>query len=315
MKKKALVTGIGGDIGQSVIKCLRDARYPLAVYGCDMDPYAAYRNQVKKFLVAPSASGASRYLDFIARSVNREGIDYIFPVSEPEIAVLNSSPERFNGRVKIFALSRKITEVFFDKYDTVMFLKRHGLPYPKTALLEEYAGDFGFPLIVKPRRGSGGKRNHLVKNKKELQLIKSIEKNAIAQEVIGTDEEEYTGAVFSDKKQVYSIFFRRKLGYGSLTKTAELVDCPALTALAKDVAKATGLEGSMNIQLRRSDGTYIPFEINPRFSSTVYIRSVFGFQDVKWWIDLHEGRAVKYRPLYKAGVAVRSINEVFYNLK
>ena len=40
----------------------------------------------------------------------------------------------------------------------------------------------------------------------------------------------------------------------------------------------------MNIQLRMKDGIPFIFEINPRFSSTVYIRSIIGFPDLEDWI-------------------------------
>ena len=48
------------------------------------------------------------------------------------------------------------------------------------------------------------------------------------------------------------------------------------------VAEQLDLIGSMNIQLRlTADGPRI-FEINPRFSSTVYMRNLIGFSDVIW---------------------------------
>ena len=93
----------------------------------------------------------------------------------------------------------------------------------------------------------------------------------IIQEYIGSDSEEYTTGVFSDGRKVSSITFRRKLGFGGLPVEAVLVDEPFIKNMALYIAEATGLIGSINIQTRRmADGNiFVPFEINPRLSSTL----------------------------------------------
>ena len=40
-KMNILVTGVGGDIGQGIIKCLREINYHNIIVGCDIDKYAA----------------------------------------------------------------------------------------------------------------------------------------------------------------------------------------------------------------------------------------------------------------------------------
>ena len=67
--------------------------------------------------------------------------------------------------------------------------------------------------------------------------------------------------------------------------------------------------------MRKTKRGFIPFEINPRLSSTVYFRHFFGFKDVEWWIDMHEGNQIKYTLKYDKGIGVRTINETFFDLK
>ena len=51
------------------------------------------------------------------------------------------------------------------------------------------------------------------------------------------------------------------------------------------VTNTLDLRGSINIQLRfTSEGPRI-FEINPRFSSTIYFRHAVGFQDLIWSVN------------------------------
>ena len=45
------------------------------------------------------------------------------------------------------------------------------------------------------------------------------------------------------------------------------------------------LTGSINVQLRIQENIPKIFEINPRFSSTVLFRHLFGFEDLIWSIE------------------------------
>ncbi len=316
MHKQAtlLVTGVGGDIGQSILKCLKDVKPPLRLLGSDMDQFAAGQILVHKFFVSPPAIDKKKYINFLLGIIKREKIKYIIPSSEPEILLLNCARSHFEkSNVFLFINKPHIIDTFFDKYATAEFLKRNKLPYPRTYRIEDYSGELDFPLIFKPRFGYGSKGLTIVHDKEELDFLKKRRKDVVIQEIIGDIEEEYTICVFSDGRDMHSIAFKRSLGYGSLSKITKLSNDVLLLDLAKKIAHAIDLQGSINIQARRTAKGYIPFEINPRFSSTVYIRHYFGFRDVEWWINLHEGRQVRYTPKYKSGVGVRKLGEVFFD--
>ena len=109
--------------------------------------------------------------------------------------------------------------------------------------------------------------------------------------------------------------FKRRLGYGSLTKVVELVKVDAMREISLKLAKHIGLKGSINLQFRKIGEEYVLLEINPRLSSTVYLRNYFGFTDIKWWLDLLEGKSFSYVPKYRSGVAVRRVAEIFFDIK
>jgi carbamoyl-phosphate synthase large subunit len=69
-----------------------------------------------------------------------------------------------------------------------------------------------------------------------------------------------------------------------MTSFATIVNEKVLNDYAIKIAKEFNLNGSINIQSRKVNNSFYIFEINPRFSSTVYIRNHFGFKDVLWWI-------------------------------
>lgn len=312
-KKVILVTGIGGDIGQSVIKCLKEIKCSIDIIGCDIERYAAARKVVDRFFEAPRTTEEQEYFDFIQKLIKDEGINYILPTSEVEIEFYNRHRDCFDNAV-IFINKSEIVKTFLDKYETANFLKNNNFPYPTTYLITDYNKEMSFPVLLKKRKGWGAKGLIIINDGDELEFHKKRTDDAIIQEIIGTPDEEYTVSVFSTGKDTYSIAFKRCLGYGSLTKVAQLICDDEINDLAEKIAKAIALEGSINIQLRKTNKHYIPFEINPRFSSTVYIRHCFGFEDVKWWINLKEGRDIEYVPRYKGGVAVRTIGELFFDL-
>ncbi len=314
-QKNILVTGAGGDIGQSVIKCLKESGYELNLTGCDIDAYAASKGEVDTLLTAPRAALADKYLGFIDSVIKKNHPDYIIPTTEPEIAFFSSRRDYFCGKTLIIINSPFIVDTYLDKYETIRFFEDNGVPHPRTYPAERYNGELSFPVLLKRRRSYGRKGLILAQDAEELDFFKKRETDMIVQELVGDDGDEYTAGVFSTGEEIYSITFRRRLGYGSLSKVACLVHDKELTRLVEKIARVSGLKGSFNVQLRKTADGYIPFEVNPRFSSTVYIRHHFGFKDVKWWLDLYEGRKIEYTPEYSAGIGVRKLSEIFFDCK
>lgn len=314
-KKTVLITGVGGDIGQSIIKCLREINYNFILLGCDIDPYAAGKDEVEKFLIAPKTVETDRYFRFIRQNADRYKIRFIYPTTEAEIVFFNLHREYFQEREIIVFINRaSIINTFFDKYKTIKFLKENDIPCPDTFLVQDYDNQLDFPILIKPRRGCSSRGVVKINNKEEFDFYKKRIRNAIVQEYISNEDSEYTTGVFSNGGKVYSITFKRLLGFGGVSKIAQLIIDNKFFKLAEKIAHKSGLIGSMNIQIRKRKRKLLIFEINPRFSSTVYFRHCFGFQDVKWWLDIKENKDIKYIPKFKNGVVVRTLSEKFFNL-
>ncbi len=311
-----LVTGAGGDIGQSVIRCLRESGYNLKLLSCDIDPYAAGRKESDHFLKAPRVRDREEYLKFMKDAIKGYGIKYIYPIPELEIEFFDQNREYFDKIGVIVLINNPfIVNTFLNKYKTINFLRENGLPHPASYLIEDYDNELDYPLLIKAQKGWGGKSLIKVNNAEELQFYKGRITNAIVQEVIGTEDEEYTVGVFSNSTEIYSICFRRYLGYGSLSKFVQLVHSDEVKSIVEKIAGISQLDGCINVQLRKNENGYVPFEINPRISSTVYFRHYFGFQDVKWWLDSKEGKPIDYKLKYKKGIGVRTVGEVFFELE
>jgi len=128
----------------------------------------------------------------------------------------------------------------------------------------------------------------------------------VAQEYLPNIDGEFTCGLFrSNSGVIRTIIFRRELtagysGFGEVIRNNDITD------LLLNIAEKLDLRGSINIQLRLRNEQPVVFEINPRFSSTVLFRSLFGFNDVIWSIQDILGISLnayspsnKYRFFYK----------------
>lgn len=290
MFKSLLVTGIGGDIGCSMLRCLNEGgRVGFdRILGCDVDPINAGRLFVDGFFKAPYANDAG-YIDFLLEVSKAENVLLICPSTEQEIKMLDSERERFASEgIYLLINNHRIIQTFSSKYRTVQELEQIHVCVPRTWKYVDEAlsiKDLSFPLIVKEDYGRGSQSVFVAHSEKEMREYAQRCEAAVIQEYIGTPEDEYTVGVFSNEKHTESIAFRRKLGPNGASTLVEYEDNPLLASIAQIIADEFDLFGSVNVQLRRQGSRYYVFEVNPRISSTVRFRWMSGFQDLRWWID------------------------------
>jgi len=315
---RILVTAVGGDLGQSMIKCLRHSGYPVHIAGCDMNPYAGGRADGDVFYQAPPVTDVEAYTRFLRETLSNGSIDYVFPVSDPEILFYNKHREQFSDLPVRFVVNEPdIIGTFSDKYDTVEFFKTHGLPYPRTWLQEFFTAQPEFPLILKKRSGSGSRDLLTATCDEELQFYLKRNSGMVIQEHIPGEDSEYTAAIFSGGGRVHTIAFRRTLAPGGFSQQVEPAADEVAAGFPIQVANALGADGNrfmdVNVQFRYTKRGCIPFEINPRFSSTVYLRHLFGFRDVQWTLDVLLGKPVPPSPVITKGIGVRKFGEVIFH--
>jgi carbamoyl-phosphate synthase large subunit len=86
---------------------------------------------------------------------------------------------------------------------------------------------------------------------------------------------------------------------------------PSVCETARTIALAVGSVGPLNIQGRVDKaGRFLPFEINPRFSATTYLRALAGFNEVDHFIRRLMGEEARPLGLSRPGWYLRSLTEV-----
>lgn len=309
--KKILVTAIGGDVGYGIIKSIKKSKYDLYIVGCDIKKYNCSYDLVDEFYSSPAYENEEEWWNFVLKLILCLNIDIFFPVTEPEIKIVNRRKLKLHN-VKIIINSPHILEIALDKLKTAEFLNKEGISTPCTWGKMEDAY-LQYPLVVKEKFSCGSQGVKIVDNKSELiNAIKRMQ-DPIIQEYIGNESEEYTLTVFSDGYVVNFISFKRILGFEGMSKFVELVYSDDLERIAHKIVKIFKLRGSVNIQMRKQDKIFYVFEINPRISSTIGFRSLLGFNDVAWWVDLVEGKRIeKYEYPDKKVYGVRSVEEKLF---
>lgn len=287
MKKiNILVTGAGGDIGQSIGKILLKSAFTGNLHGLDISDKNAGKFIYPNFSLGLRVD-SQNYLMFIKEYISSNQIDLVIPIAEPELREYEkqSWSESTLG-AKVLTPNQKSLQIGFDKLETALFLKSIAMPYPITELANHRHFDLNFPLILKSRTGSGSKTLHVTYSEEELKFyMRGLNGNEyILQEYIPAHEGEYTSGLFrSQSGEIRDITFKRELT-GGYSGYGELVTSKVISNHLIKLAENLDLSGAINVQLRMRKGVPYIFEINPRFSSTVFFRDLFGFRDVEWSI-------------------------------
>ena len=281
-----LVTGCGGDIGQSIGKILKQSRYTKNLYGIDISDKNPAQFIYPNFSIGLPFTDP-QYVKSLEAFIETYEIDIVVPIAEPELRFFSSYDIKNRiGNAKLITASSLALEIGFDKYKTADFLKKQNLPFPKTVLAKDIKTITEFPIILKSRTGSGSKNIYKIHSMEEFYFYtrNSIE-DYVIQEFITDKNGEFTCGVFrSSTGEIRSQILKRELT-GGYSGYGEVVQNINITGLLENLAVKLELIGSINIQLRLSNNLPKVFEINPRFSSTVLYRHLFGFTDLIWSIE------------------------------
>ena len=275
-------------MAQNVARCIKEDFPGAIIVGVDARSRHAGSFFVDRFIEIESAE-SDNYLRVIQSILARNKIDFFIPLNESELRILLSvnknKLEEVLGNSKVIWSGRKSLELFLDKTSTTEYLKKIGVRVPKTFSLQD-TNTLEYPLIIKPSKSSGSKGVMVVTNQKELNAALVFVPNPVIQEYIPSPDSEYTAAVFSRKGQESRVLvFKRILSSSGDTSWCESIYDEEIAKICETIANEIKLDGSINIQLRKFENRSYVFEVNPRFSSTVYIRSQLGFKDVLWSID------------------------------
>lgn len=335
--KNVLIAGIGGaSLGTEIQKSLSLCGDKYVIYGTDISAHA-YGHFSKCFKKTFTIS-KEKYIANTLEICRQYKIACILPGGEEPLRLLSESSEIFEiNNIKLAINNEKVIRVCSDKALTFKVLNELNIDIPKTLQFDDSLNfkELQYPCIVKPSTGSGGSNFVFFaadENETKLycQYLKNNQKNPIIQEYIPEDEGEYTIGVLSlpnstmigsiALKRVFdsklSVLIKGDFGLISSGYSQGLIeDFPEIRRTAEKIAQKIGSTGPLNIQARVKNGQIIPFEINPRFSASTYLRALAGFNEIDIFLDFLFDEKTSSPTEIKFGRYLRSLSETFVPLE
>jgi carbamoyl-phosphate synthase large subunit len=286
MNARVLVTAAGSIVAQGIIKSLKLVqRY--TIVAADMSPLAAGLWRCDAGVLVPAVSSPD-YIENVIKACNDNGVDAVFCGSDDELLALAGAKKEIEGRTgaRLLTGSLGALAIARDKWLTYEFCRKNGILCAPSALpenREEFAREFGFPLVVKPREGYGSLHLYIVNDSKELgDAISKIERagwRPLVQKYLAGDE--FTTGVTIDRGCRYamsSISIKKIIKHGQTYK-AFVDDYHEVRRSAEQVALKLGAAGPVNIQTRLDGDSPALIEINSRFSATCPMRAAAGVNE------------------------------------
>jgi carbamoyl-phosphate synthase large subunit len=307
---RVLVTGAGGPAGIAVIRSLL-RRADVEVYAGDMDGWASGLYLVpanRRRILQPGLS--PNFVDEIKLLCAHDALDVVISTVDVELPPL--AARRAELGAVLAAPSLATLDVTLDKWELAQRCSRL-LRVPVTRLLNEdgIRLNWTFPVIVKPRRGAGSRGVRLVADRAALEAL-GVDEALIIQEHLPGDE--FSVDVLADLagNVVAAVPRTRTRVDSGVSIAGRTVHDDGLESTAAAVAKAIGLTGVANIQLRRdTEGVPALLEVNPRFPGALPLTIAAGVDIPSLVLDLATGVPIPERIDFRDIANVRYLEDIF----
>ncbi len=229
--------------------------------------YEADKHYIVPHITAPG------YIDVILDICKKEQINGVLSLIDPELSLLARNEEKFRAvGTTVIGSSYELCEMALDKMQMYHWLTAHGYRCARSWMDKEAfcravkEGEIGYPVFVKPYRGSASINISKVYDEETIELLFSHYDDLMIQEYLNGQE---IGAdVYIDllSGEVVSIFTKKKIlmRAGETDKAVSFKD-PALFALIESFVLEAGYRGQIDIDIFEVDGQYYISEVNPRF--------------------------------------------------
>ncbi len=310
---RVLVTGAGGPAGIAVIRSLLK-RDDVEVLAADMDGWASglYLVPESARRIVPPGRAPSFVDDVIAMCAS-DAIDVLFSTVDVELPGLAARRDELSAAgTALAAPSHETLVTCLDKYRLAQAVEGKAR-IPETRLLDRdgVGAEWVFPVIIKPRSGAGSRGVRLIADRAALEALGEDQSILIQENLPG---EEFSVDVLAglDGSVIAAVPRSRERVDSGVSIAGRTVRRPELSQTAADVARAIGLTGVANVQLRYSrEGVPALLEVNPRFPGAMPLTIAAGVDMPSLLLDLVLGRPVPSAVDFAELANVRYLEDVF----
>ncbi len=286
-----LLTGAGGAAIPGLVKHLKSC-YGFRVLAADMDRYATGLYYADKGFVIPVASSPD-FLPAIRYICKQENVNVFIPLVDEELLV---ALELESEGITVLIPRHKFVETCLDKFALMNALRAARISIPDTRLGCDDLNGLDYPAVVKPRTGRGSRGVGIVHSQIELaNFLKAspfMPEQLIVQNYIDGTEFTVSVTVWRDGN-VQAVVPKEIICKKGITRLAVTRHNPQIDSICRDVQDRLRADGPFNVQLRlnKNTGRPLPFEINPRFSTTISLTIAAGVDELGELIKQATGQA------------------------
>ncbi len=312
-----LFTSVGRrvELVRSFKKAYVDLRLDGKVIATDIDCLAPSLREVDNFYIVPRTSDEG-FIPAIAEICQREKINLVFPLIDPDIPVLAHHRKIIESSgTKVVVIPEDFANVTSDKWRTYKFFKKINISTPCSWLpWDTLPSTLNFPVFIKPRFGSAAKFTFIVDNESELKFFCDYVPDPIIQEYLSGPE--ITSDVISDfEGNVLAVVSRQRIEvrWGEVAK-GKTIYHEGISSYCVRIAKALGSIGPVTMQCFLENGNPIFSEINARYGGGASLGIAAGVPSPHWFLSLVTGRKVEAPPLgtYKTGLHITRFDDSFF---
>ncbi|MDU1414397.1 MAG: ATP-grasp domain-containing protein [Clostridium sp.] len=238
----------------------------------DMSLLSSAIYDADKYYIVPAITD-DKYIDIILEICEKEKVNGVLSLIDPELSLLAKNQERFSAiNTTIIGSSLELCNMSLDKYQMYLWLKKNNFKCAKSYVdIKKFIEDLNdkkivLPVFMKPVKGSASIEITKCSDIEEIKYLKSIDYNLMIQEYL--DGEEIGADVYIDiiSGKVVSIFTKKKIKMraGETDKAISFKD-EKLFELINDFVTKCGYRGQIDIDIFEIGGEYYISEVNPRF--------------------------------------------------
>jgi len=205
------------------------------------------------------------YVPALAELCAQHAVGAVLPLTDLDIEVLATARE--GGLLPALVPSSEVARATYDKYEAHLLLGRHGLPSPPTVLPEEDLEAIGYPVMVKPRRGSGARSIHRAEDAAQARFfVAYVPEPTMVQRAMGGPELSIDCLGDHDGRCLNAIPRTMLESRGGESIKGQVVHDQELIELGRSVMEALRVCGPATIQVFRDPELGLGItDVNTRF--------------------------------------------------
>jgi carbamoyl-phosphate synthase large subunit len=254
-----MLTGVGKRY--DIVSCFAALTTVVAV---DPNPLAPAQYAAQIRASAPPIEDSS-YVPALAHLCAEHKVGAVLPLTDLDIEALALAREL--GLLPALVPSSEVARATYDKYEAHLLLERLGLPSPPTVLPEADLDALHYPVMVKPRQGSGARSIHLAHSPEQASFfVDYVNEPTMVQRAMAGPELSIDCLGDADGRCLNAIPRTMLESRGGESIKGTVVEDSELVELGRTVMEALAVRGPATIQVFRDPELGVRItDVNTRF--------------------------------------------------